>query len=113
MNTPVGVVWRTGYVRLPKSIFNSSKPYLISEMKRNKHNIEPVVVIDDITKTAKCYLINAELTTFETYNDSLLCRKVESVSQWAIEKYKIQISNKKPQDKEKEVRKLAKNLKID
>ena len=94
MITPLGLAWRNGYVRCLKSTFD--KKYLISEMKRNARNIMPIVVLDDITKKSKCYLINDDFTDFDIITDlsgKILCKKIDDISDYMINKLSIQKLN--------------------
>tara|TARA_R100001086_G_scaffold228421_1_gene147895 strand:- start:34 stop:444 length:411 start_codon:yes stop_codon:yes gene_type:complete len=103
MITPTGLYYRTKCIRTLKSIWNrqSTKNYVIDSIKRSSGNIKPVVVIDDTTKKAQCFFINADLTGFEPYTDMLLCRKIETIAEYSITKFHIQKSNKSSQEKEK------------
>ncbi len=77
------------------------KPYLISEMKRNHNNIVPVVVIDINTKKSKCYLINDQMTDFdEITSESVLCKRIEGIADYMINKKNLQKSNKSASEKE-------------
>ena len=65
--TPLGLYWRTDYVRCLKSVFTSeTKKYLLSEMKRNPNNIKTVVVLDNDTKKAQCFFPNDKLSDFDS-----------------------------------------------
>ncbi len=98
--TPIGIAWRSGFVRCCSDCFD--KPYLISEMKRNPNNIMPVIVIDIITKKAKCYLINDTMTDFDeiTLENKILCRRIEGIANYMINKKNIQKSNLSIDEKE-------------
>ena len=100
---PLGLVYRSMCIRTLKSIWNrqSTKNYVIESIKRTGKNIKPVVVIDDATKKAECFIVNANLTDFELYTDMLLCRKIETIAEYAIIKHHIQTSNKSKTEKEK------------
>ena len=103
MITPTGLYYRTKCIRTLKSIWNrqSTKNYVIDSIKRSSGNIKPVVVIDDTTKKAQCFFINADLTGFEPYTDMLLCRQIETIAEYAITKHHIQTSSKSKTEKEK------------
>ena len=96
---PIGMAWRNGFVRCCSDCFN--KKYLIQEMKNSKNNIVPVVVLDIVTKKAKTYLINLEMTDFDLINDKVLERRVEGIGTYMINKKNIQESNKSYKEKEK------------
>ena len=100
MTTPIGIAWRSGFVRCCSDCFDKS--YLISEMKRIPNNIMPVIVIDIITKKAKCYLINDTMTDFDeiTAENKILCRRVESIANYMINKKNIQKSTLSIDEKE-------------
>tara|TARA_R110000822_G_C15186686_1_gene480907 strand:+ start:463 stop:885 length:423 start_codon:yes stop_codon:yes gene_type:complete len=87
---PIGIVWRNGYVRCCDDCFD--KPYLIKEMIRNVGNIVPVVVLNKKTKKAQCYLINDTMTDFDLITDHLMCRKVQGIANYIINKVNIQKS---------------------
>ena len=71
---PLGLVYRSMCIRTLKSIWNkqSTKNYVIQSIKRSSGNLKPIVVIDDATKKAECFIANADLTDFELYTDMLL-----------------------------------------
>ena len=98
--TPIGIAWRTGFVRCCSDCFD--KPYLIERMKASNNNIVPVVVIDVTTKKAKCYMINSGMTDFDdvTSFEPVLCRKIEGISDYMINKKNIQKSNLTIDEKE-------------
>ena len=98
--TPIGIAWRKGFVRMCSDCFD--KPYLISEMKRSHNNIMPVIVIDIITKKAKCYLINDTMTDFDdiTSENRILCKRVGAIANYMINKKNIQKSNLSIDEKE-------------
>tara|TARA_R100000750_G_C2272689_1_gene68062 strand:+ start:103 stop:513 length:411 start_codon:yes stop_codon:yes gene_type:complete len=104
-NCPLGLVYRTEYIRTLKSIWEkaSTKDYIIESIKRSSKNIKPIIVIDDtdLTKEAQCYLVNRDLTNFEEYHNKILCRRVEAIAEYCLTKYKIQKSNKSKENKEK------------
>ena len=92
MTTPIGIAWRSGFIRCCSDCFD--KPYLISEMKRNPNNIVPVIVIDIITKKSICYLINDTMTDFNiTTENQTICRKVNGIANYMVNKKNIQKSN--------------------
>tara|TARA_R100000687_G_C6392855_1_gene138124 strand:- start:2 stop:409 length:408 start_codon:yes stop_codon:yes gene_type:complete len=105
MKTPLGLIFRTEYIRTLKSIWSVKKnrDYVIERCKAVAGNIKPVIVIDDndITIPAKCYLINSSLTDFEEYDNKILCRKVEAIAKYSVTKYNIQKSSKSIKDKSK------------
>ena len=92
MKTPIGIAWRNGYVRMCSDCFD--KPYLLSEMKRDPNNIMPVIVINIITKKAKCYIINDPMTDFIeiTLENKILCRKIEAIADYMVNKKNVQKS---------------------
>ena len=100
---PLGLVYRSMCIRTLKSIWDkqSTKNYVIESIKRKGENSKAVVVIDDATKKAECFIVNADLTDFEPYTDMLLCRKIETIAEYAITKHHIQKSNKSKTEKEK------------
>ena len=103
MITPTGLYYRAKCIRTLKSIWNkkSTKDYIIDSCIRNPRNIKPIIVIDETTKKADCYIINSELNGFEEHHDVILCREVESIADYSINKYKIQTSNKSKEEKER------------
>jgi len=103
MNCPLGLSYRAKCIRTIKKVWNkqSTKDYVIDSCKRSSGNIKPIIVIDEITKKAECFIINSELNGFEEHHDTLLCRQIESIANYSIIKYKIQNSNKTKNDKEK------------
>ena len=100
MKTPIGIVWRPEYVRMCSDCFD--KPFLIERMKASTNNIKPVLVIDITTKKAKCYIINSPMTDFEeiTQDNKVLCRKIETIANYMINKKSIQQSNLSVDEKE-------------
>ena len=98
--TPIGIVWRKEYVRMCSDCFD--KPFLIERMKASSNNIKPVIVIDTTTKKAKCYIINSIMTDFEeiTEDNKVLCRKIETIANYMINKKNIQKSNLSVDEKE-------------
>ena len=98
--TPIGVIWRKDFIRCCSDTFN--KVYLISEMKRNPRNIKPVIVIDINTKKAKCYIINDTMTDFDevTTENRILCRRIETIANYMVNKKNIQKSNLTVDEKE-------------
>ena len=105
MNIPLGLYYRDKCIRTLKSIWDkkSTKDYIIDSCKRSSGNIKPIIVIDETTKKAECFIINSSLTDFEEHHDTILCRQIESIANYSITKYKIQKSNKSKEDKEKYV----------
>ncbi len=105
MKCPLGLVYRTKYIRTLKSIWDkaSTKDYIIDSCKRASGNIKPIIVIDEnnLDNEAKCYLINRALDGFEEHHDHLLCRKVEVIGNYMLTKYKIQKSKLSIEEKEK------------
>ena len=103
MNIPTGLYYRAKCIRTLKSVWNkqSTKDYIIQSVKRSSANIKPIVVVDETTKKADCYFINSELNGFKEHHDVILCRQVEAIAEYSINKYKIQTSNKTPEEKEK------------
>ena len=103
MNIPTGLYYRTKCIRTLKSIWDkeSTKKYIIDSCKRSSGNIKPIIIIDEITKKAECYIIKSDFSGFEEYHDTILCRQVEAIAEYSINKYKIQTSNKTPEEKEK------------
>ena len=79
----------------------STKDYIIDSCKRSSGNIKPIIVIDETTKKADCFIINSELSGFEEHHDIVLCRQIEAIANYSITKYKIQKSSKSKEDKEK------------
>jgi len=107
MNIPTGLYYRARCIRTIKKVWDkqSTKDYIIDSCKRSTPNRrKPIVVINETTKKAECYIINASLTDFEEYHDKLLCREIEIIANYSITKYKIQKSNKSKEDKEKYVK---------
>jgi len=100
MITPIGIAWRNGFVRCCSDCFD--KPYLIERMKASSNNIVPVIVIDINTKKAKCYMINDTITDFDeiTVNEPVLCRRIEVIADYMINKKNIQKSNLTINEKE-------------
>ena len=103
MNCPLGLSYRAKCIRTIKKVWNkqSTKEYIIDSCKRSSGNIKPIIVIDEITKKAECFIINSELNGFEEHHDVILCREVESIADYSINKYKIQTSNKSKEEKER------------
>ena len=103
MKTPLGLVFRTEYIRTLKSIWSVKKnrDYVIERCIANAKNIKPVIVIEDNDYSSECYLINAALDGFDEHHDIVLCRKVEAIAEYMKTKYTIQKSNKSIKDKEK------------
>jgi len=88
--TPIGLAWRNGFVRCCSDCFN--KPYLIERMKASVNNVVPVIVVDIVTKKAKCYMINDAMTDFIEEPRSPLCRSIEGITNYMINKKNIQKS---------------------
>ena len=103
MNIPTGLYYRAKCIRTLKTIWDkkSTKDYIIDSCRRSSGNIKPIVVINETTKKADCFIINSELNGFEEYHDTILCRQVESMAVYSINKYKIQKSNKSKEEKSK------------
>tara|TARA_R100001086_G_C11796363_1_gene247666 strand:- start:47 stop:448 length:402 start_codon:yes stop_codon:yes gene_type:complete len=103
MNCPLGLSYRAKCIRTLKSIWDqkSTKDYLIDSVRRTTNNAKPIIVIDDTTKKASCFLINASLTGFEEYENKVLCRQIELIADYFITLIRIQKSNKSKEDKEK------------
>jgi len=103
INTPIGLAWRTGFVRMTKKVFDkpATKTYLISEMNRTRNNIMPIVVLNEITGICNCFMINRAKNGFDAITDSVLERRVEGIATYMIEKLKIQESNKSVKEKER------------
>jgi len=101
---PIGLWARTEYFRVLKSIWNQEvKDFVISRMKASSNNIKPVIVLDESTKTTECYIPTKGLIGFELRTGleaDILCRKVEGIADWCINKVKIQKSNLTTEDKE-------------
>jgi len=106
LNIPTGLYYRARCIRTLKSIWDkdSTKKYIIDSCKRSSGNIKPIVVIDETTKKAACYIIKSDLSGFEEHHDIVLCRQIEAIADYSITKYKIQKSNKSKEDKEKYVK---------
>ena len=107
MNIPTGLYYRSRCIRTLKSIWDkqSTKDYIIDSCKRStKNRRKPIVVINETTKKAECYIIKSDLSGFEEYSDKLLCREIEIIADYSITKYQIQKSNKSKEDKEKYVK---------
>ena len=98
---PIGLIVRNGYWRTLKSVFTTDCKKFILQRIKDGHPFQPVIVIDDTTKKASCVLPNISLTGFEPYTDTLLCRKIETLADYAITKVKIQKSNSTNENKEK------------
>ena len=103
MNCPLGLSYRAKCIRTIKKVWNkqSTKDYVIDSCKRSSGNIKPIIVIDEITKKADCWIIKSDLSGFEEYHDTILCRQIESIADYSITKYNIQISKASSDDKEK------------
>ena len=103
MNIPTGLYYRSHCIRTILSVWNkqSTKDYIIESVKRSSGNMKPIVVINETTKKADCYIINSELNGFEEYHDTILCRQIEAIAEYSITKYQIQKSNKSKEEKYK------------
>jgi len=102
MKTPLGLYYRDKCIRTISSVWNkSTKEYIIDSCKRSSGNIKPIIVIDVNTKKADCWIIKSDLSGFEEYHDTILCRQIESIADYSITKYNIQISKASSDDKEK------------
>jgi len=101
---PIGLIVRNNYFRTLKSIWTGEvKDFVISRMKASVNNIKPVIVIDDTTKKTVCHLINEEFTGFDIRTGleaDILCRKVDTIANYMINKVKIQKSNLTVDEKE-------------
>tara|TARA_R100000750_G_C2299072_1_gene78039 strand:- start:57 stop:458 length:402 start_codon:yes stop_codon:yes gene_type:complete len=106
MNIPTGLYYRAKCIRTLKSIWDkqSTKDYVIDSCKRSSGNIKPIIVIDETTKKADCFIINSELNGFEEHHDIILCRQIEAIADYSITKYNIQKSKASSDDKEKFVK---------
>ena len=105
MNIPTGLYYRAKCIRTLKTVWDkkSTKDYIIDSCKRSSGNIKPIIVIDETTKKADCFIINSSLDGFEEHHDIILCRQIEAIANYSITKYKIQKSSKSKEDKEKYV----------
>ena len=107
---PLGLIARTEYFRVPSSVFTKeSESFILSRMKASKNNIKPVIIVDDSTKECSCKIPNEALTGFTIADDvytKILCMKVHKIADYMIKRYKIQNSNKTPEQKRKEIDKL-------
>ncbi len=105
MKCPLGLVYRKNFIRTLSSIWNkkSTKDYVIERCKAVSGNCLPIVVIDDnnISLPAKCYFINKTLDGFDSYDDKILCKRVEVIGEYSVTKWKIQKSDVSADDKEK------------
>ena len=103
MNIPTGLYYRAKCIRTLKTIWDkkSTKDYIIDSCRRSSGNIKPIVVINETTKKAECFIINSELNGFEEYHDTILCRQIEAIAEYSIIKYQIQKSNKSKEEKSK------------
>ena len=98
---PIGLLARSEYFRVLKSVWTQEvKDFVLSRMIASSGNIKPVIVIDDITKECICYFPNINFTAFDLLSDPVLCRQVETVAEWHIEKYKLQKSTKTEKEKD-------------
>ena len=103
---PTGLYYRDKCIRTISSVWNkqSTKDYIIESIKRSSRNIKPIIVINETTKKANCFIINSELNGFEEHHDTILCRQIEAIADYSITKYQIQISSKSKEEKEKFVK---------
>ena len=103
MKTPLGLIFRSEYIRTLKSIWSIKKnrDYVIERCIANAKNIKPIIVINDNDYSSECYLINAALDGFDEHHDIVLCRKVETIAEYSVTKFHIQKSNKSIKEKEK------------
>ena len=103
MKTPLGLIFRTEYIRTLKSIWyvKKNRDYVIERCIATAKNIKPIIVIDDNDYSSECYLINATLDGFNEYHDQVLCRQIEAIAEYSVTKQKIQQSNATTNDKEK------------
>jgi len=103
LNIPTGLYYRSHCIRTILSVWNkqSTKDYIIESVKRSSGNMKPIVVINETTKKADCYIINSELNGFEEHHDIILCRQIEAIAEYSITKYQIQKSNKSKEEKSK------------
>jgi len=106
LKTPLGLYYRDKCIRTISSVWNkqSTKDYVIDSCKRSSGNIKPIIVIDETTKKADCFIINSELNGFEEFHDTILCRQIEAIADYSITKYNIQKSKASSDDKEKFVK---------
>ena len=104
---PIGLLARTDFFRVLKTRWDQeAKDFIIERMKASTANIKPIIVLDEITKTSECYLINSTFTDFELqigFEADRLNRKVESIADWFINKVRIQKSNLSLDDKERAI----------
>ncbi len=104
---PIALLARKDFFRVLKTRWDQEcKDFVIERMKASSSNIKPVIVLDDITKTSECYLINNTFTDFELKSGleaDKMCRRVESIADWFINKVRIQKSNLSRDDKEEAV----------
>lgn len=97
---PLGLSSKTNYFRMLKSVWDvpENQEWILTCMKVSTGNIKPVIVIDDITKKSSCYISNSDFTGFEDAPKSLdtimLCRKVEAIAYYMINRMKIIKSSK-------------------
>jgi len=106
MNIPTGLYYRAKCIRTLKKVWDkqSTKDYIIESVKRSTGNIKPIIVIDETTKKAECFIIKSDFSGFEEYHDTILCRQVEAIADYSITKYQIQKSKASSDDKEKFVK---------
>jgi len=107
---PLGLIAKTQYFRVPSSVWNKDcESFVLSRMKASSKNIKPVIIVDDNTKECTCKIPNEALTGFTIADDiytKILCMKVHKIADYMINRYKIQNSNKTPEQKSKEIDKL-------
>jgi len=94
---PVGLLARTDYFRVVKSRWDQEcKDFVLERMKASANNIKPVIVLDETSKLSECYFPNPRLTGFDLKTGleaDIMCRRVESIADWMINKVRIQKSN--------------------
>ena len=109
---PLGLIARTEYFRVLKSVFTKEcELFVLSRMKASSNNIKPLIIVDDNTKECTCKIPNEALTGFTDADDTyaqILCFKVHKIADYMINRYKIQKSNKTPEQKTKAIDKLLK-----
>ena len=105
MKTPLGLIFRTEYIRTLKSIWSIKKnrDYVIERCIATVKNCKPIIVIDDDDFSSQCYFINKTLDGFDEHHNDTFCKKVELIAEYMKTKYNIQKSNASVKDKEKYV----------
>ena len=107
---PLGLIAKTQYFRVPSSVWNKDcQNFVLERMKATPKNVKPVIIVDDSTKECSCKIPNEALTGFTIADDvytKILCMKVHKIADYMIKRYKIQNSNKTPEQKRKEIDKL-------